>query len=372
MSALGVARTAAEAVEAMAARDPLLPELSLVLDAAGRRALLGHESVVERVRYKPGTSVVVSVRDDDGERHWIHSTADPVKLEKTAMRARRTGAGFARPTRRTMTGPVRADRMLSPVLAAARRAAPAMLDGARLLRYNPHRRLVLRTDSQAIKVAARPSGLGDEVARRLSASGAPVLAPDPITRHATATQWWGVADLAADADPRRERLAGAAIAAVHASDLSSLAPLPVVDPAARAAEAVSAIDTVLPELTERTSALAARLADALGATRPTVLVHGDFSPDQVLCDGDRVRLIDFDHAALSTPERDLGSALASGASAALLEGYRAAGGTFEPLALELWRSLALLQRAIEPFRSSASEWPSAIEARVSAAEEALP
>ncbi|MGM1030214.1 MAG: phosphotransferase [Actinomycetota bacterium] len=364
--------SAREAVESLRGRDRALPDLALVLDAHALEAELGFAPVVQRVRYKPGSSAVVAVRDPEGGSHWIATYADGAKLAKGVGRAARVGAEVTWLSPRTLTGPVAADRLLARVLARARRAAPALLEGAAVLRYNPHRRLVLRGRGSAIKLAAHPSDRGDEVARRLAAAGAAVLAPSSLRPGVTVTPWWGTSDLAHAPDSALERLAGAAIARVHRMPAASLPPLPSVDAAREADAAARAIGAVLPGLAGRAAALAARLRRAVGPGRPEVLVHGDWSPDQVLADGGEIRFIDFDRAAMAPAERDLGSALASGGSASGAEGYLEAGGRIDVDALDAWTSLSLLQRAIDPFRTGASEWPTAVELALSRAEEALP
>jgi aminoglycoside phosphotransferase (APT) family kinase protein len=108
-----------------------------------------------------------------------------------------------------------------------------------------------------------------------------------------------------------------------------------------------------------------------GAGSGRVLVHGDFSPDQVLVGGSEVRLIDFDRARPGMAEADLGSfaaveetvlpgwerAHAGGPKTArLIEGYVGAGGRFSQTAVDAWAAFRLFNNSVEPFRNRSPEW----------------
>ena len=103
-----------------------------------------------------------------------------------------------------------------------------------------------------------------------------------------------------------------------------------------------------------------------------MLVHGDFSADQVLVDGPAVRIIDFDRVRTSDPARDLGSFAAvediadpAGAgpvaggrkTAQLIDGYREAGGHVSQARVETWAAFRLFLNSVDPFRNRASDWP---------------
>lgn len=366
--------TAAEVFAALVERDPALPDLALVLDPARHEELLGFPSKVERMRYKPGASAVAAVRGEDGSRHWLHSNAAPEKLDKGRQRAARAGETVRWVTPRTQAGTAWGDRQLAPLVARLRRRDAGVLAAAEIVRYNPHRRLVLRSTVAgsvcALKLAARPPGRGDGAARSLATMGVPVLAPVDAGDGITVTEWWG-RDLAAAAAPQLERAAGAALARLHRVPASALPALQPYGAAAAAGESARAVATLLPELAVRAHALAGAIAGALDGERPLVVVHGDWSLDQVLSDGDGIRCIDFDRVALAPPERDLGSALASDGSTVMLEGYLDAGGTVDDAALAAWTALAGLERAIEPFRSGEHDWPAQVERRLHRAEGAL-
>ncbi|TSE14487.1 phosphotransferase [Arthrobacter sp. KBS0703] len=72
----------------------------------------------------------------------------------------------------------------------------------------------------------------------------------------------------------------------------------------------SMVASLLPALEEPARRVEAELRARLlkdGAASEYVLVHGDFSADQVLVGGSEVRLIDFDRARIGAAEADLGS-----------------------------------------------------------------
>ncbi|GGH37287.1 hypothetical protein GCM10010921_07050 [Microbacterium album] len=360
--------SAAEASRRLSESDPRLPDLPVVLDDDLRAEALGAPSAIERIRYKPGTAVVAAVRGPDGPV-WIASYAAPDKLEKTRRRAAVVRGGVRQLSAVTMTGPAHADRLLAPRVRRLLEAEPALLRESAVLRYNPHRRLLLRWRGHALKIAAGDDGTGAEVAARLARAGMPVLPPRRVQKGATSTPWWGDGDLSTRPDAELERRAGAALAAVHSASLGAVAP-PAVDPAERARCAADAVAILLPELEARATRVARRLA-ALLTDPERVVAHGDLSPDQVLTDGRSVRLIDFDRAVSAPAALDLGSHLAAGGTQALIDGYREAGGRADPRAVRSWQALAQLQRAAEPFRTGHPDWPARTTAALESAEELL-
>jgi aminoglycoside phosphotransferase (APT) family kinase protein len=140
------------------------------------------------------------------------------------------------------------------------------------------------------------------------------------------------------------------------------------------------ITCLFPALEAPAVRLTGRLLEILGAVGThapqQVLVHGDFSADQVLVDGQAVRIIDFDRVRTSDPARDLGSFAAvediadpAGAgpaaggrkSAQLLEGYHAAGGHLSQTRVDAWAAFRLFLNSVDPFRNRASDWPAATD-----------
>ncbi|WOF21768.1 aminoglycoside phosphotransferase family protein [Microbacterium betulae] len=359
-------RSARELSRAVAERDPALPDLGVVLDAGRRDEAFGGTTTLERLRYKRGAAIVAAVRDARGDPHWIVSYADAEKLSKSIRRAAGVGAATRRVTPRVLAGPAYADRLLASAVRRVFGAEAASFDGADVLRYNPQRRLVVRRDGAAIKIAAGPSHVA--AASLLAARGLPVLAPETLGESATRTPWWGTTDLAHAGGRALSHRAGEVLARIHATPPEGLA-LETLDASAVARESAEAIAVLLPEAGER----AGRLATALSGLRVTggVLSHGDWSPDQVLVGGGDVRVIDLDRVVVAPPERDLATFLVCGGDAAMLDGYRAAGGSFDADAIAGWQALAQLQRAVEPFRRGSDAWPEELEHAVARAEELI-
>ncbi|MQA82148.1 MAG: phosphotransferase, partial [Streptosporangiales bacterium] len=147
-------------------------------------------------------------------------------------------------------------------------------------------------------------------------------------------------------------------------------------------DAVRAIAAAVPGAARAAgeSARSARAALA-GSPAPRTTVHGDFSTDQVLVCPDELRLLDLDRATVDDPAVDLASWFAAEVVAErapadaeprevlapLLDGFPAA--TRAPLLrrLDHHAAVALLKRAVEPFRTHADDWPTFVDAYVRAA-----
>ena len=181
--------------------------------------------------------------------------------------------------------------------------------------------------------------------------GIPVLPeladPECAAHGISASPGWGQGDLGGGGNDPAAYRAGQALAAIHGMDTE-----PGADPMADMEDLVrqlmatrSIITCLLPGLEAPVDALTGRLLAAVGAAGPRrqqpVMVHGDFSADQVLVDGPAIRIIDFDRVTTSDPARDLGSfaavediadpagvgPVAGGRKTAqLIDGYRDAGG----------------------------------------------
>jgi hypothetical protein len=394
-------------------RDPTLAALAAVLDAGQRRFALGQESTVTRIRYKPGSSIVAALRMESptggGSTGWIAGYADPAKATKTLSRAARAGftasAVAARPG--VVTGETAADRMLSGPLAGIRATAPELFERAVLLRHNPHRRVVYRSELAgapvALKVSAAddagPAGASTERDRAFDAlehAGVSVLRPSALAglSGVETVAWWGDGDLAGLPQRFAAVAAGRDLARLHGVTGPGVTGPGVTAPGAigayrhrtaqpdRRAEiaaAIRSITTVLPGEAARARAIGDRLASAVpeGSAHRVALVHGDFSPDQVLIGDGQVRLIDFDRSTLDAPERDLGSFVASAElmacpelGAALLEGYASAGGAVDEALLHRFTAVAFLLRAVEPFRGLTPDWAGLTRATLDRAESA--
>lgn len=399
-----------EADRALAARDALIPGLNWVLDDELLSGLLGESVQITRTRYKPHTSALVAFRRSGsgaGNYGWASTTTPEhtQKLQRRADSSQKRGGGIrlVRPDQLhagvvVAVGPIEEDWPLRPNLRwlrdhglgrlGALPAAERFLDPpVSVLRYNPERRLVTRVPSAALPVVVKTAVQVDEAAaglrlrQRLVSHNVPVLpelADAECAAHGiSASPEWGHGDLSGgDNDPAAYR-AGEALAAIHAMDVGT-----GTDPTADMEDLVrqlaatrSMVTRLLPELEAPVTRLASRLLATVGAAGPhgqLVLVHGDFSADQVLVDGPAVRIIDFDRVRTSDPARDLGSFAAvediadpAGAgpvaggrkTALLIDGYREAGGHVSQARVDTWAAFRLFLDSVDPFRNRASDWP---------------
>ena len=149
---------------------------------------------------------------------------------------------------------------------------------------------------------------------------------------------------------------GAALATLHAR-----APLPRrrfarLDPD-RLARAARVIARARPDAGPAAAALVARLG-----ARPegdVVALHGDVNARNVIDDGERVALIDYEEAAAGPAAADLGQLLAAGAGDELLAGYASVRPLPSPAALRWYAAASTLARialpAVSRYRPDALE-----------------
>lgn len=349
--------------------DPVLA-LEVLLDPARLSEALGRQAEITRVRWKPATSLVLAIRSEAGHG-WVAAYTDAAKLDKTRERAARVAASVedVPGAGHTLTGALDSDRLLALTL---HRARGVLSDGAgTVLRYNPHRRVVIRSGDDVWKLAPRDAGR-TRLTQRLAAGGLAVLPSHELMGGVQRTAWWGRGDLAGSPSEAAAAAAGRALAAIHATRPGTgTGELPSGD--AELATAARAIRRLDASAGARATGLASRLHGFPTGARRT-LVHGDFTADQVLCRGAEVRLIDFDRAGLGEPERDLG-AFAAGEllagrdlTGALRAGYDVA---VDERAVARWTATAALQRAVEPFRTGRSDWLDRLHAAIDIAEGAL-
>lgn len=403
-----------EADSALAARDPRIPALNWVLDDELLSELLGENIRITRTRYKPGTSVLVAFRRGSGDGAetfgWASTTTAEhvVKLQRRAAGSHGTGGirlvqpDTLGPDAVVAAGRIEQDWPLRTNLrwlrdhGLSRLGAPGaehfLAPPATVLRYNPERRLVARVPAGPgaliVKTAAQPDeeAAGLRLRQRLASHGVPVLpelADAESARHGiSASQVWGTGDLSGTNSGPAAFRAGEALAVLHRIQAG-----PDADPAEEVGTLVrqlaatrSMLTRLLPDLEAPVSELANRLLAKTCSAGPrwqqSVLVHGDFSADQVLVAGAAVRIIDFDRVRTADPAMDLGSFAAveeiadsaeAGAraggpaggrmTAQLLEGYRHAGGRASQTGMDTWAAFRLFLNSVDPFRNRAGDWP---------------
>ena len=274
-----------------------------------------------------------------------------------------------------------------------------------MLRYNPERRLVLLEPAPGaaivIKTAAQPINepAGRWLQERLQARGVPVLpwlGDAHCSRRGTrASPAWGNGDLAAGGTGLNARHAGQALARLHgipgpgSGDGHGRSRPGYRDGPEAASVHLAAtlgmVTVLVPELEAAATRLADRLRsrlDEVTAGTAPVLVHGDFSADQVLVSGADIRLIDFDRARSGAAEADLGSFAAveevrrwtadpgpGPYTDELFEGYGAGGGQFTPAAVPVWAAYRLFCDSVDPFRDRAPGWSEVIARHIDRAAE---
>ncbi len=373
-----------------------------VLDQEWLSNLTGRPVRAARLRIKPDVSLTAGLEDAATGRPagWARLLW-PVARAKADRAARRARERGLRTVRRELDGGLvlHAGRLASdPALMEhlGRAAAGGLVedpDGARVLRHNPLRRLVVRTGAGVVRITSAPQDdelrLRDFIAARVP--GAPIpaaapgfAAPGPPT-HISALRFVGDADLARAALPGTSAVAaasaaaGAALAALHAStrrlpaDLAARLPGRGAERRRAGAVHASVLRALDPALAARVLALDERLPADPPA--PRVLAHGDFTPDQVLVrlDDGAVWLTDFERSRLAPAATDLGSYLAvvDGATArALLDGYADAGGRVPDEAdLAAGALGARLARLAEPLRHADARWRERIGREVEELEE---
>lgn len=144
-----------------------------------------------------------------------------------------------------------------------------------------------------------------------------------------------------------------------------------------------------PDVADDARELARRLTANRPAPSAPTFLHGDLHPKNVLVDGERVNLIDFDSAAWGSPADDLGSLLArlhhgglvgetAGATTAavtdaFLAGYADAGGRAVPVDELRWHTAAALvaERALRAVTRLHPAGLAALPATLAAASTAL-
>lgn len=415
----------------LVARDSAIPGLAVVLDDQAMADHVAHllpgreveACAVTYVRYKPAANCLVGFaarvdgatvvgqakahrRGDRDKAHKLevhaldrhdvgHDEGDPglpVETSDDLVTTTLWSMDRTLPAVARLVDRRRRERLLRRVL--PRRLAGAVEDIV-LLSYKPDRRLVVRLDGPDGPVAvlrcvgdsAYPHAVtGTSFAWCARVPG--LLGHD--ARHGLlATQWLPadrrLADVAFDDRGLWTRF-GHVVGRLHASHDDGLATTPPGARADRVLAAAEAVRAVHPHVAPLADEVAAATAAAIRSLPPRrVPLHGDLSPDQVLVDGDRMAVVDFDVARRGDPADDLGSVGASMVATALQAGdvptgvdpafaavVAAHGHGVSERDVAVFVAAGLLARATEPFRHRWNHWPDAIEAMVQEAREWVP
>ncbi|MCX2749713.1 phosphotransferase [Arthrobacter sp. MI7-26] len=395
--------------QSLALRDSALPCLADLLDNQRLSELLGEPARITRVRYKPGTSVLAAfrlTRNGHPDYGWAmtRTAAGNSKLRRRESYSSTHGGDIrllqpdgGKPNALVAVGGFEDDWALTgnllwlrdhglERLGAFPRTAGRLVGGAAsIVRYKPERRLVLIDHSPAGSIVIKAAAESFNYARQqhfwqwLHRHGVPVL---PLLGDAgcadhgiSASPFWGAGDLDAIDAADGARHAGEALARLHNAPGYAGSHPADSHPSllGQLTATKSMITALLPILEEPAMKLAARLSYQLGAQtshRHHTLLHGDFSPDQVLVADQDVRIIDFDRAHSGVPEAETGSfasveeinTRAPGSQTAggpktahLIEGYLQAGGRFSRANINAWAAFRLFTGSVDPFRDRAAD-----------------
>lgn len=411
---------------AVVARDPALPGLALVLDAGAfaerlsRRlpdqGIIGAESTY--LRYKPGTSCVAAFRLERvggdpievyAKAHTIHHYGTVVRRRETLRaptalnRARHLFDDLAIVVRspigdremkalRRLFDPERYPRQIRQLLRATPTLWDAQLD---TLRYKPERRFVGRLlykgqPAAVLKVyCQRDFKTAFAGAAFAAAIGHTRLLGALATHRILAVSWLPGTPLQLHTGdtlaPKTLRRVGAKIAELHGGIINHSVPRTREFEAEATIDAAESLAFVCSHLSARIREIAWRAVEDLRSApfRPCS-IHGDFSADQIIINGERVEIIDWDNAACGDPAADLGSFIARleadatngtmPASATeraveeLRSGYEEVTGTL-PAAIDLQTVIGLIRLASENFRNRIPNWPERTEALLDRSEE---
>jgi ATP-binding cassette subfamily B protein len=251
----------------------------------------------------------------------------------------------------------------------------------RLLGYEPRRRAVLRLDGHVLKIYAEEADFAaaraafawlDTLGGVRSPPCEGVVADIKLTSQAYVE---GTKDdaLATAVD------AGALLARLHGAEAGSLGALGPADQLRAAAVAAQGVIAVAPELEPTLEGVLSKLEAMMPDAGDLVPTHGGFGVDELIVHDGSLVVLDFDHACLAQPARDVASyasrlvcggpadlAQAAAALDGLVDGYRG-----RPRALGWYMATSILQRASVPFQRHLPEWFARTQTMLSDAEEAL-
>lgn len=404
----------------------------LLIDSARLSELVGRPVRATRLRHKPGLSTRAVLFDaaSDCPPGWVQVTyrEHVDKLRNARRRAGERGqhielrevpSSLAGGDLLLAFGEIDTDPRLQRGLDIVRETYPSVHDALALrrlsvLRYNPQRRLVLRSGApagqpQVLRVTADKQR---DIHRRLAVlaeAGVPVLQPladrnARRSRRVTRWPWYGTSDLqnASPEDAHRyAAAAGRALAALHAVHVHDARLDPVSDPALELTALVADLRRIDADAAERMRLLVTQVSTRLSSQAwESGAVHGDFSADQVLVAGpvgsseEGLVLSDFDRIGVGPLPMDLGtfaaaellargtaSVVGSGVgrdalndlplTSAVATGYAQARPGSGSAAEPAWVARALLARASEPFRDGVPEWRELVHDRLDQVQEVL-
>lgn len=259
------------------------------------------------------------------------------------------------------------------------------------LRYKPERRFVGKLDDgrgEAAVLRLYPEAQYEDIHQRAWAFKdmgdlrVPRVVGDSKRYSALAHRWVegklleDVLCGGGDQGPVLEHVAGA-LATLHRQRPRLNAMYSASDYCRGVEAACNALTAVEPDLGRRAAEISTSVQRAvLELSWKSQAVHGDFSSDQVVLDGDSVTILDLDRSAYGNPSMDIGSFIAailmlsaegriSVADGSVIatqcaSAYWRAAGCEDSMGVRAFTAGALLMKAPEPFRQRRAEWPSRV------------
>ncbi len=224
-------------------------------------------------------------------------------------------------------------RRAAPLLEACAGRPNGALRDVKLLRYMPHRRAVARYTLEGRQdIVGKAFGSTADLERtwgamsRLHPQGAAlgIATPQPLAKVDDETlifmsavpgvSWKTLLKRAKAGDDAVPLvgLAAEALAAMHAFDFESAEVRSLESDARAICQRAAGLDLIAPLFARRADDALERIGRSLPGyrqERPT-FVHGDFAPSQVLVEGGRPAVVDFDRACLGDPAMDAGNFMA--------------------------------------------------------------
>lgn len=406
--------------------DRALPGGDLVLSTANLETWLSESLGVScrveprRLRYKVATSAVLGF-DLTTERGGVVTTEPCVasafaddaapKLEKSRRRVPPYACLALDADRHALVTTAAGDRAI-PLLPrlgqpdGLGRLVARLLPGAasttgvrtRTIRHNPGRRWVgtlERADQPTLLLRAYggSASMARAAARYRSLTHSSARTPEVLARSRSfavlAVTWVDGVDLGRTPDrPDLWRAAGQALALLHDGPGAALHHAAPGSDAAAVRAAGRQIAALLPEIAADAHDIASVTSRELERLPGgSLVIHGDFSPDQVVTGPDGLTaLIDLDAAQLGTSAYDLGCLVAStlvcaeatGAVARgeeqlaeFMAGYDALRRPPDATGVALHAVAFRLRKAIDPFRECAPDWRDQVTRRVAASRTAF-
>lgn len=381
--------------EEIGLRDADLPGLPLILNphavarASGRPAMR-----IDYLRYKTGTSCVVTLlpRGDVADLHSVVTvmayTRDRYAEVRTRPEWNSPGVRFLNDACIALVPPafdrdLNLRKLAMPGGKLLHRLGMPRHGEARVLRYKPGRRLVLRLEDGEGNAAAllkvyHPDAFAPALAGAIRAAGlggAEILHVDE-GRQAITTKWISGSSLCPSAGVENAEgwfFAGQALARVHSSSERAERRITAESDFEKIEQHLRDFTALQPDAAARAAHLLPTLRRALAPVpHAKSLVHGDFSADQVIVTDTGAHILDWDRSGQGDPGRDIGSFLArldvqlidgllDGASHrlasnAFLAGY-GTGIDRQPESSGAHHLRALLTLLGEGFRLRLDDWP---------------